>query len=466
MNKTLCRANNLGRLPVQKIARSLVVAVCALLATQVVQATETAQVLKAGAGRSGFDIGPGVFPIDGFTEQRDQLQARVVLFDNGATRTGLVVVDQTSMQGELIDKLRQIVSTTGHVAPDNILIIASHTFSAPHISLSPNLSAEDKSKHTQLFAALSSAVQKATQDADTSMQAASIGFGTGTSHVNVNRDMLSADGWWLGSNELGDSDKSVGVIRVDGANGRPLAVLMNYAVQPSIMNESIMKSGGRAVTADLAGAATRHVEQQYGDSAVSMFLVGAAGDQAPFLVSHRYTLDKDGKPGRIDAGEAGYPLVGLLGERLGSEVVRVNEGIKSGNTSKQLKVIQGTATVTELAASNPDPRSRHPYKNYDFVKKGDISVPFWIMQVGDIAFVGAREELSSKTGQELKARSPFRNTVIMNMVNGAAKYMPEAGAFDKITYEALGSRYDKGAAEIVSARILDRLKELHSQTKR
>ena len=33
------------------------------------------------------------------------------------------------------------------------------------------------------------------------------------------------------------------------------------------------------VTADLAGAAMRHVEEQYGEETVAVFLIGAAGDQ-------------------------------------------------------------------------------------------------------------------------------------------------------------------------------------------
>lgn len=464
MTNTLCRARHHDGLWLQKTAQSLVVvAACAILVTQVSLAADTARVLKAGAGQSAITIDAGVLPVESFTEVRDPLQARVVLFDNGATRVGMLVVDQTSLQQPVMDKLRQIVSTTGKVAPDNVLIGVSHTFSAPHISLSAR-NPDDVPRQQSLFASLTNAVQRATEDAVKNMQNARLGFATGQSHVNVSRDMQTADGWWLGSDELGNSDKSVGVVRVDGADGKPLAVLMNYAVQPSIMNESIMKSGGRAVTADLAGAATRHVEQQYGNATVSMFLVGAGGDQAPFLVSNRYTLDKSGKPGRIDAGDAGYLLVGLLGERLGTEVVRVNEGIKTSAANTQLKVVQESVAATEIASS-PNPNARRATKSYEFVNKGDTTVPFWIMQVGDVAFVGVQPELSAKTGQEIKARSPFKNTVVMTMVNGAAKYMPDAAAFDKITYEAQGSRYAKGDAEKVAARIIEVLKDMQLQAK-
>jgi hypothetical protein len=462
MSNTLARAGQRREWLLKALAWCVIAASCAALGADGALAAAMSQSFKAGAGRATVHIEPGTLPLDGFTEVRDELQTRVLLLDNGGARMGLVVVDQTSMQAELIDKLRETISTIGHVAPENVLICASHTFSAPHISLAGNKGAEEMRKHQQLFVALRGAMQRATADAVASMQNARIGFAAGTSHVNVNRDMQTAEGWWLGSDEHGDSDKSVGVVRVDGADGKPLAVLMNYAVQASIMNESIMKSGGRAVTADLAGAATRHVEQQYGNSTVSMFLVGAAGDQAPFLVSHRYTLDMNGKAARIDAGDAGYPLVELLGERLGTEVVRVNEGIRTGDANRQLRLVQENVTVTELA-SNPNPNSRRPSRTYDFVKKGDIAVPYWIMQVGDIALVGLQAELSSNTGRDIKAHSPFKNTIVMTMVNGAAKYLPEAAGFDNNSYEAQGSRYGKGAAEMVAARVINSLTALRKQ---
>jgi len=52
--------------------------------------------------------------------------------------------------------------------------------------------------------------------------------------VNVNRDVLTADGWWLATGAAGPSDKSVGVTRFDDLSGNPIAVLVNYSVQCSV----------------------------------------------------------------------------------------------------------------------------------------------------------------------------------------------------------------------------------------
>ena len=46
-------------------------------------------------------------------------------------------------------------------------------------------------------------------------------------------------------------------------------------------------------------------------------------------------------------------------------------------------------------------------------------------------------ELSAITGAAIRARSPFPHTLVVTMVNGAAKYMPDAAAYRDITCEAM-----------------------------
>jgi neutral ceramidase len=47
------------------------------------------------------------------------------------------------------------------------------------------------------------------------MQAARFEYKARACKVNVNRDIPTAEGWWLGSNETGPSDKSVIVLRFE-----------------------------------------------------------------------------------------------------------------------------------------------------------------------------------------------------------------------------------------------------------
>lgn len=434
-----------------------------LFGTSSLQAANTNQVLKAGAGKAAIELPKELFPFkaEQFTTEHDKLQTKVVLLDNGANRIALVVIDATSLSTDVIDLSRQIINKTAGVLPNNTLVSASHTFSSPHVP--PAQQTERAHERELMSAAVRNAVQKATNDAVRNLQPARIGFGVGTSYVNISRDLESKDGWWLGANEHGASDKSVGIIRIDNPNGEPMAVLMNYAVQSSTMNESIGPDGGKVITADLAGAATRYVEQQYGKDVVSLFLVGAAGDQSPVYVANRYTLDKNRNAGRTDIGNAGLLLVDLMGERLGSESVRVSEAIHTVPMSTPLRIVEGSVMLPELESS-PNPAARHATHQYNYVEKGKSAMPYWILQIGDIVCVGVQVELSAATGMAIKAKSPFKNTIVMNMVNGAAKYLPDAESFDKITYEAEGARYAKGSAEVFTTRVVEDLKRLQAET--
>jgi hypothetical protein len=393
--------------------------------------------MLAGAGKSKIEVD---YPIEGFTGERDPLYARVVVLGEVV----VVVVDLTALPVDLVAELRYIVGRACVVKPKNVFVCASHTFSAPHIA-------------DGFRDAVTAAVTRAAESAARGRRPGRLRFGRGISRVNVNRDIQTTDGWWLGANENGISDQDVMVLRVDGLDGDPIAVLVNYAVQSSIMNESVLDGGGKLVTGDLAGAACRHVEGVYPGS-VALFLVGAAGDQGPYLTSVRRILDSRGNVSVADAGEAGHLLIDLLGERLGGSVVSVAE--RSCPVAVPLSsVVHGSVEVGSQVAPASF-RDLHPTTSYEFRPSGFEVVPFSVMRLGDIVLIGLQAELSSVTGLSVKARSPFSRTLIMTMVNGGAKYMADAASYDRITYAAMNSRYARGSAETVANTVLALLSTL------
>lgn len=76
------------------------------------------------------------------------------------------------------------------------------------------------------------------------------------------------------------------------------------------------------------------------------------------------------------------------------------------------------------------------------------------------------EQLAVSTGMAIKAGSPVENTVVMGLVNGAAKYMAAADAYDRFTYEAMNSFYTKGSAEALADRIGGMLSDISADLKK
>ncbi|WP_411153396.1 hypothetical protein [Streptomyces sp. A30] len=193
--------------------------------------------LKVGAGRAAIDIPSSLLPLDGFTTVHDDLFVRILLLENGSRRVALAVLDLTSISAEAITAMRTTIAEASGVATADIVVTVTHTFSAPHV------------RETTSSTAAAQYVQQITKAAATAIAAAvkglkpaRVGTGTGICDVNVNRDVLTADGWWLGTGETGSSDKSVGVTRLDDLDGNPIAVLINYSVPSSVMMESVMAS--------------------------------------------------------------------------------------------------------------------------------------------------------------------------------------------------------------------------------
>ena len=75
----------------------------------------------------------------------------------------------------------------------------------------------------------------------------------------------------------GPVDPDIGLLRIDRKDGKPLAVVYNFACHP------IMGVPGGGNTADYPGFASRVIEETLGDGAVALFLQGCAGDVNPVL---------------------------------------------------------------------------------------------------------------------------------------------------------------------------------------
>ncbi|MFJ8951376.1 hypothetical protein ACIRO1_14810 [Streptomyces sp. NPDC102381] len=409
--------------------------------------------LKAGAGKAVFTPSAAILPLDKFTSVHDDLHARVLLLESAGKRIALVVLDLTSVSAEAIGLIRTAVTEATGVTAADIMVTVTHCFSAPHVAASTS-SASAAAYVRNIVAATKSAAE----DAANGLRSARIGYGEGRADVNVNRNVPTADGWWLGVNEQLPSDKGVYVARIDDLDGNPLALLTNYNVQSCVMQDSVMADGNLPITADLAGAAVAHVEEAYPD-AVGFWLVGACGDQFPGLRAKRYTIDRDGHwTYGVDLKDAGFALLEAQGERLGNEIVRVSETITryASGSRAPVRLVTDSVTTTQITG----PGASAPVKTATFTPGGSAEVPLWVFRVGDIAFAGVSPELSTSTARAIREASPFTGTFVMSMFEGGAKNMPDRWNYEHFTYEALDGFYIEGTAEKVAARIERTVKSL------
>ena len=423
-------------------------------ATSAQAATKATGGLKVGVGKAAFTPAASLLPLDNFTAVHDDLNVRVLLVESGSRRIALAVLDLTSISAEAVGLMRDAITAASGVTAANIMVTVTHCFSAPHVQASS--SSAGAAAYVQNIVA---ATRSAVADAVKNLQDAEVGYGSGRVDVNVNRNVLTADGYWLGVNEQLPSDKGVYVARFNDLDGNPIAVLTNYNVQSCVMQDSVMADGTLPISADLAGAAVAHVETQY-PGAVGFWLVGACGDQFPAYRSKRYTIDKDkGWTYGVDLHDAGFALLTAQGERLGNEIVRVAQGISKYESGKQVVVRLVTDDITTTQVTGP--QASAPTKSVTFTPTGTAQVPLWVFQVGKGVFAGVEPELSTTTANAIRENSSFSSTFVMSMFEGGAKNMPDKWNFDHVTYEAVDGFYIKGTAEKAVARIDRIIKSLN-----
>ncbi|MCD8028799.1 MAG: hypothetical protein LUF02_09140 [Erysipelotrichaceae bacterium] len=402
--------------------------------------------LKAGAGKSTLIFPKNFFPIENYIAVHHDLHVRVLLIESNA-KFVIVSLEMTSIQQYEIEALKELISTNINISKEQVWICVTHTFSSPHLR-SINALEKDpslKEKNDMYQKILEDCTLDALHQAIDNLQEASLGVGNGYCSVNVNRDVSTPQGWWIGMNDLGPSDKSVPIVRFDDKYHHPIAILYSYDVQSSIMDGSTLESGYKEVTSDLTGIACQMIEEQY-DNCVALYVVGAAADQAPIFKTKHNIIDRFGYIHEKDIQDKGFTFVEALGEKLANQIIIANEKITTRIHDEKLDISSFNITL-EGQKIPANMRDIKPTQNYVYEPDIDRSLKVEVVILNHLAIIGVTPELSSVTAETLKKKSPFPMTMVFTLVNGGSKYMSDATSYDRYTYEAMNSMYARGSAE-------------------
>jgi neutral ceramidase len=213
-------------------------------------ASASASSLRAGAARVDYTPEAGALPRN-FRGVLDPIYVRMVVLEDEGTRAALVTIDAGAIPTPLFQKVSVWARQELGIAPENLLISATHTHSVPF-----RLGDEVEEK-----------IMQGLRESVARLQPARVAYGTGASHINVNRDRIDpkTGRWWERPNYEGASDKTVAVVRFETLQGAPIAVYANYAVHAVLTGTLDLVSG------DIPGATSRYVESALGGDAVVLW---------------------------------------------------------------------------------------------------------------------------------------------------------------------------------------------------
>jgi len=207
-------------------------------------------------------------------------------------------------------------------------------------------------------------------------------------------------------------------MRVDTADGKPLAVLVNWAAHPTTLPSSTMQ-----FSADYVGVLKQRVSSDMGSAAI--FIQGAAGDQS------------------IDRTKGDYKK---YGDALAAEALKLARSLTPQPVEKpSLKIkedrLQFTSRVdlrNPILASMYDkaffPELVSNYQDeYDQGVRPRLTVA---LLNGDIALVGASGEFFSSHAIRLKQRARVKHLFFFGYCNGYHQYFPTIEAVAEGGYGA------------------------------
>lgn len=214
-------------------------------------------------------------------------------------------------------------------------------------------------------------------------------------------------------------DRDLAVMRFDDLSGKPLAVLVNFAAHPTMIEPMNLR-----FSADFVGAMRGAVEKETG--AVTVFMQGAAGDQSA-----------------NEGANKGYQTFGAA---LGREVVKLVAGMTTQEvTEPKLEVKEDRFTfASRTDLKNPLVRAAYEkaffpelIPNYlDEYTEGIRPRLTVALLNGEIALVGASGEFFSNHSVRLKERARVKQLFFFGYCNGYHQYFPTIEAVAEGGYGA------------------------------
>jgi len=421
-----------------------------------VRPTTPAPAAQLEVGADKVDITPtdlaDLNPFGGgaFTAVHDPIFARALFLRSGTEMSAIVTLDVPEV-GDMRAFLGRIERETG-IPAGHVMLAATHDHSAPRVGeVTPGATAQKAGPASLRYSEqVYDRVIAALKQARAAARPARFGVANGAVDVNVSRDAYTPGqpgqmgqagrpgGWGLGFNPDGPSDKTVRVARFESLDGKPIAVLFNYAVH------STVSFGIKEVSGDLAGAAERHAEDLLGDGAVAMFTMGAAGDQAPRVFRER----QSGANPRDKA--LAYQAIEAQGVMLGTEVARVAATVQRTEGMVRMRSARAERSCpTKVAAPGPVAAvaGSAVMSSMSTATAPTVPIQLGLLQLNDVAFTGVGGEVVTNIHRRFERETPLANSFFMTIVNDRIGYIADDAAYDRPIFEVKASPFSRGCAE-------------------
>ena len=412
------------------------------------------------------------FPRVDSRKYEGKLRATAMVIEKEQTKLCIVSCDILKIPREIADEVERKIEAELGIPFSNIMITATHTHSGPNVY---DPSFDFRVLENSIFSAVSKANEKLKSSAPVKMY-----FCLGQeATVGQNSRMLLSDStiYWYGNypdaiRPTGTFDPDLPVIAFKSKDEKIEGVLFNHSTH----NIGARTSGSQSPA--FYGLAAQELEEELGGK--FLFLLGAHGslhdmmttpDERVFRIRQavKDALDKASKMEitRVASVKEEFEFrVREFDEEKEEEAVSFYCRKRLGNLDDKFRWPPGPGE-----GKGPDPEvtisdfrnSRHSMAKH----QGELRKTWLqVMEIGDVAFVGIGGELFNELGIEIKRRSPFRYTYIVDLSNDYIGYIPDKKGFELGGYQlwmGRASYLTKGTGEVMVDKAVQLLTELYEE---
>ena len=412
----------------------------------------------------------------------DELEINALALACDESKAVFLSIDHCGISKELLNPMRQHICDVTGLPWESIYIHATHTHTGPF--LRPNATDPLEIEYGEF-------VRKRFADAAVmalaDLKAAKMGYGIGNApNIAFMRRFRMKDGSVRTNpgvdnpdilHPIGEVDQRVNVLRFDREGGDTL-VLVNFGNHPDVV-------GGTKISADWPGFLRRTVEKAL-DNTKCIFFNGAQGD-----VNHVNVHPKGGYLNDMfmdfDDVARGYKHAQYMGRVVAAGVLQTFDKVKYVDVDS----IKCLNRMVKVPSNMPDPADlpeahrihdlhaagkddELPYKGMMLttvvaranrmvrLENGPeaFEMPLSVIAIGPVAMVGLPGEPFTGVGRGLKKTEGWELILPTCNTNAKEGYFPMLECYEEGGYEAGGSNYKAGVAELLIETGADMLKSL------
>ncbi|MEM1293994.1 MAG: hypothetical protein AAGH89_01425 [Verrucomicrobiota bacterium] len=447
------------------------------------------------AGTAVVDISPTVTPFQlrsGPSEYvHDPLHVRAVAFENGEGRVLIALMDAIGVGREMTDAAKLEVAEKTGWKPEQMLVAGTHAHTIPKGGdTSPGRIAYEERRSSGLVEAMIAAIE--------SLEPAKVGFASDEEPSEVYNRRWYLEPGTMDPNPFGELDavrmnpprdkivKPAGpidpeicVVDVRTSRGKALGLIANYALHyvggiPKVYAENGREYG--MASADYFGEFSRIMPYRVGGSRppenfVAMMTNGSSGD------INNINFD------RTRAPRSPFEQVRVVATKAADAAWRAVKKIETYEDSPIVAMLQREVTLDYRTATEEQveyakqllglPRKEreglhHKAEGYANATLRHVepnrteSVIVQAIRIGDQGIVSLPFEVLVEIGLEIKEKSPFAHTFMIELANGGYGYLPPPNQHKLGGYETwLGtSRFVPESSVKLTENLLEMLNEL------